>query len=120
MEEESQIVKSTYFAYLKCLNSFSDVYLVLYCIVFVFFSEELLLQEDSSDVNSMTSEFIKGMHLSQPLISSEPLIGAGSSSRISNATVSMQRWALYSQNMSTYQKQSLNVYSFMKSFYPFH
>ncbi|KAI3472515.1 hypothetical protein Pfo_028009 [Paulownia fortunei] len=55
------------------------------------YSEELLLQEDSSDTSSMTSEFIKRMHLSQPLISAEPLIGAGRSNRISNATTSMQR-----------------------------
>ncbi|KAL0304579.1 UNVERIFIED_CONTAM: Dual specificity protein kinase YAK1 [Sesamum radiatum] len=55
------------------------------------YSEELLLQEDSSDVSIMTSEFMKGMHLSQPLVSSESLIGVGVSSRISNASVSIQR-----------------------------
>ncbi|KAK4433164.1 Dual specificity protein kinase YAK1 [Sesamum alatum] len=55
------------------------------------YSEELLLQEDSSDMSSMTSEFMKGMHLSQPLVPSEPLIGVGISSRTSNASVSIQR-----------------------------
>lgn len=55
------------------------------------YSEELLLQEDCSDVNCMTSEFIQEMRLSQPLISTEPLIGAGSSNRLPNATISLQR-----------------------------
>ncbi|GFQ07061.1 serine/threonine-protein kinase ppk15 [Phtheirospermum japonicum] len=49
------------------------------------YSEELLLQEDNSDMNSMSSEFIKGMHLTEPLIS-EPSIGSGRSSRITNTT----------------------------------
>lgn len=64
--------------------------------IYVFFSEELLLQEDCSDVNCMTSELIQEMRLSQPLISTEPLIGAGSSNRLPSATISLQRWALYS------------------------
>ncbi|KAK4384726.1 Dual specificity protein kinase YAK1 [Sesamum angolense] len=55
------------------------------------YSEELLLQEDSSDMSIITSEFMKGMHLSQPLVSSESQIGVGISSRISNASVSIQR-----------------------------
>ncbi|XP_042030295.1 dual specificity protein kinase YAK1 homolog isoform X1 [Salvia splendens] len=55
------------------------------------YSEELLLQEDSSDVNSMTNQFIKGMDLGQPSMSIEPLIGAGNSSHISIAALSMQR-----------------------------
>ncbi|KAG8381693.1 hypothetical protein BUALT_Bualt06G0148000 [Buddleja alternifolia] len=54
-------------------------------------SEELLLQEDSSDMSSMTSEFIKGMHLNQPLDSTESFIEAGKSNRISNPSTSMQR-----------------------------
>lgn len=70
------------------LNICSLFYIALF---FVFFSEELLLQDDSSDMNSMTSEFIKGMHLNQPLVSTE----AGRSSRILNAA-SMQRSDLYS------------------------
>lgn len=71
-----------------------------YIALFVFFSEELLLQEDSSDVNSMTSEFIKKMDLGQPSMSTEPLIVAGNSSRISNAAaLSVQRLALYSLNI---------------------
>ncbi|KAL0313748.1 UNVERIFIED_CONTAM: RNA polymerase sigma factor sigA [Sesamum calycinum] len=55
------------------------------------YSEELLLQEDSSDMSIITSEFMKGMHLSQPLVSSESQKGVGISSRISNASVSIQR-----------------------------
>ncbi|KAL0299839.1 UNVERIFIED_CONTAM: Dual specificity protein kinase YAK1 [Sesamum radiatum] len=54
-------------------------------------NEELLLQEDSSDMSIITSEFMKGMHLSQPLVSSESQKGVGISSRISNASVSIQR-----------------------------
>ncbi|KAL3624324.1 hypothetical protein CASFOL_033140 [Castilleja foliolosa] len=45
------------------------------------YSEELLLQEDNSDMNSLSSEFINGMHLTKPSIS-EPLIGSGRSRRI--------------------------------------
>ncbi|KAK4480578.1 hypothetical protein RD792_013656 [Penstemon davidsonii] len=55
------------------------------------YSEEQLLQEDSSDVSSLTGEFIKGMGLKQPLISNEPLTGVQRSYRNSNATVAMQR-----------------------------
>ncbi|CAA0820121.1 yeast YAK1-related gene 1 [Striga hermonthica] len=44
------------------------------------YSEELLLQEDNSDMNSMTSGFDKGMHLSEPSIS-ETLIGTKGSNR---------------------------------------
>ncbi|KAL1536544.1 dual specificity protein kinase yak1 [Salvia divinorum] len=55
------------------------------------YSEELLLQEDSSDVNSMTNQFIKGMDLGQPSMSTEPLIGSGNSSHISIAALSVQR-----------------------------
>ncbi|KAL6552905.1 hypothetical protein OROGR_006747 [Orobanche gracilis] len=54
------------------------------------YSEELLLQEESPDMNSMTSEFIKGMHLSEPLMS-EPLLRDGRSSRITNTAFSIQR-----------------------------
>ncbi|KAI3474997.1 hypothetical protein Pfo_030308 [Paulownia fortunei] len=74
------------------------------------YSEELLLQEDSSDTSSMTSEFIKRMHLSQPLISAEPLIGAGRSNRISNATTSMQSGsnpAIYGYAQMTNQSYSM-------------
>ncbi|KAK6155287.1 hypothetical protein DH2020_009535 [Rehmannia glutinosa] len=71
----------------KCCG-FAFAFLQFACILD--YCEELLLQEDSSDMSSVTSEFIKGMHLSEPLIS-EPLIGAGRASRITNANVSMQR-----------------------------
>ncbi|KAG6394609.1 hypothetical protein SASPL_145198 [Salvia splendens] len=39
----------------------------------------------------MTNQFIKGMDLGQPSMSIEPLIGAGNSSHISIAALSMQR-----------------------------
>ncbi|KAL3837931.1 hypothetical protein ACJIZ3_022522 [Penstemon smallii] len=55
------------------------------------YSEEQLLQEDSSDVSSLTGEFINGMGLKQPLISNEPLTGVQRSYRNSTATVAMQR-----------------------------
>ncbi|KAL7100475.1 hypothetical protein ACP275_08G000200 [Erythranthe tilingii] len=46
------------------------------------YSDELLLQDDSSDMNSMASDFNKGVHLNQPSISTE----TGRSSRISDAS----------------------------------
>ncbi|XP_059667451.1 dual specificity protein kinase YAK1 homolog isoform X2 [Cornus florida] len=39
------------------------------------YSEELLLQEDGSDVSCMTTEFSKGMHLGQALVPTDPLVG---------------------------------------------
>ncbi|XP_019195422.1 PREDICTED: dual specificity tyrosine-phosphorylation-regulated kinase 1B [Ipomoea nil] len=48
------------------------------------YSEELLLQEDSSDMSNMTTDFVKAMNLGQPLISKEQLTGVRRSSYGSN------------------------------------
>lgn len=53
------------------------------------FSDELLLQDDGSDVNCMTTEFGKGMDLG----SAEPLDGAGR----------FNHWASTNSNM-TFQR----------------
>lgn len=55
------------------------------------YSEELLLQEDSSDMSSMTTEFMMGMHLNQPFVSAEPSSGVERFKLISDASVSIQR-----------------------------
>ncbi|KAA8534710.1 hypothetical protein F0562_032227 [Nyssa sinensis] len=57
------------------------------------YSEELLLQEDGSDVSCMTTEFSKGMHLSQALPSTDSLMGGRRFNRFSstNSNISMQR-----------------------------
>lgn len=57
------------------------------------FSEELLLQEDGSDVSSLANEFSKSMHLGQALVPTDPLIGVRRFSRTSNASsnIPMQR-----------------------------
>lgn len=57
----------------------------------LFFSEELLLQEDSSDMSSMTTEFMMGMHLNQPFVSAESSSGVKRFKLISDASVSIQR-----------------------------
>ncbi|KAI5347380.1 hypothetical protein PRUPE_2G329600 [Prunus persica] len=53
------------------------------------YSDELLLQEDGSDVSCFTTEFSQGMHLN----SAEKLVGAGRFNRVSNtsAGLSFQR-----------------------------
>ncbi|XP_047947072.1 dual specificity protein kinase YAK1 homolog [Salvia hispanica] len=55
------------------------------------YNEELLLEEDSSDVHSMRNQFIKGMDLRPPSMSIGPLSGAGNSSQVSSAALSVQR-----------------------------
>ncbi|XP_022861584.1 dual specificity protein kinase YAK1 homolog [Olea europaea var. sylvestris] len=54
------------------------------------YSEELLLQEDSSDVNGTVTEF-KEMHLGQPLVSTEPQIGVSRFNRVTDPSFSIQR-----------------------------
>ncbi|XP_021816146.1 dual specificity protein kinase YAK1 [Prunus avium] len=53
------------------------------------YSDELLLQEDGSDVSCFTTEFSQGMHLN----SAEKLVGAGRFNRVSNTSsgLSFQR-----------------------------
>ncbi|XP_051138035.1 dual specificity protein kinase YAK1 homolog isoform X2 [Andrographis paniculata] len=55
------------------------------------YSEELLLQEDSSQISSMASEFIREVNLSQPVTSIDPMIGGGRFSRIANGNIFMHR-----------------------------
>ncbi|XP_010275182.1 PREDICTED: dual specificity tyrosine-phosphorylation-regulated kinase 1B-like [Nelumbo nucifera] len=60
------------------------------------YSDELLLQEDGSDVSYLTSEFSNGMRLSHAAESAVPMAGIGRSSHISNqaqtsSSLSMQR-----------------------------
>nr|XP_016484111.1 PREDICTED: dual specificity tyrosine-phosphorylation-regulated kinase 1B-like [Nicotiana tabacum] len=55
------------------------------------YSEELLLQEDSSEMSNLTSEFAKGMHLGQAAVSQEPLSGVRRPSQISNLNPSMSQ-----------------------------
>lgn len=47
----------------------------MYLCPLIYFSDELLLQEDSSVGGGLEKEFSKGMHLSQALGPTETLIG---------------------------------------------
>ncbi|CAK9165992.1 unnamed protein product [Ilex paraguariensis] len=55
---------------------------IFYCC----FSDELLLQEDGSDVSCMANEFSNGMLLGQNLVPSEPFVGARRFNCISNTS----------------------------------
>ncbi|KAM3381583.1 dual specificity protein kinase YAK1 isoform X2 [Capsicum galapagoense] len=55
------------------------------------YSEELLLQEDSSEMSNLTSEFSKGMHLGQAVASQEPFTGVRRPNQISNLNPSMSQ-----------------------------
>lgn len=55
------------------------------------YSEELLLQEDSSEMSNLTSEFSKGMHLGQAVVSQEPFTGVRRPSQISYLNPSMSQ-----------------------------
>lgn len=55
------------------------------------YSEELLLQEESSEMSNLTSEFTKGMHLGQAVVSQEPFTGVRRSNQISNLNPSMSQ-----------------------------
>lgn len=58
-------------------------------------SDELLVQDDGSDVSFISTEFSKGMHLG----SGDPTAGLGRSNRASNPNANslIQRYALCSQ-----------------------
>ncbi|KAK4362768.1 hypothetical protein RND71_018009 [Anisodus tanguticus] len=55
------------------------------------YSEELLLQDDSSEMSSLTSEFSKGMHLGQAVVSQEPFTGVRRPNHVSNLNPSMSQ-----------------------------
>lgn len=57
------------------------------------YSEELLLQEDGLELNSMTTEFSKGMHLGQVFAPAESFVDVTRFNRIphTNSNISMQR-----------------------------
>lgn len=54
------------------------------------YSEELLLQEDSSDTSTLTTEFVNGMRLNQARNSVEPSVGRRISNFNSNMSLPMQ------------------------------
>ncbi|CAN4089353.1 unnamed protein product [Withania somnifera] len=53
------------------------------------YSEELLLQEESSEMSNLTSEFSQGMHLGQAVVSQESFNGVRRPNQISNLNPSM-------------------------------
>ncbi|CDP04909.1 unnamed protein product [Coffea canephora] len=53
------------------------------------YSEELLLQEDSSDAGVMTVEFTKGLHLGNSVASTDPVVGASRFNRVTNSSANM-------------------------------
>ncbi|XP_049394201.1 dual specificity protein kinase YAK1 homolog isoform X1 [Solanum stenotomum] len=55
------------------------------------YSEELFLQEDSSEMSNLSSEFSKGMHLGQAGVSQEPFAGVRRPNQISNLNPSMSQ-----------------------------
>lgn len=55
------------------------------------YSDELLLQDDSSEVSNMTMEFSKSMHLSQAFAPSESFVAGGRYNQMSNSNMSTQR-----------------------------
>lgn len=55
------------------------------------YSDEQLLQDDSSELSNMTFEFSKSMHISQAFAPTEPFIGAGRFNQMSNSNMPAQR-----------------------------
>ncbi|KAI3762331.1 hypothetical protein L1987_52758 [Smallanthus sonchifolius] len=55
------------------------------------YSDELLLQDDSSDLNNMTMEFSKSMQINQAFSPTEPFVGVGRFNHMSNSNLSTQR-----------------------------
>lgn len=55
------------------------------------YSDELLLQDDSSELSSMTTEFSKSMHLNQAFSPTESFVGVARFNQMSTANMSMQR-----------------------------
>ncbi|XP_055827728.1 dual specificity protein kinase YAK1 homolog isoform X4 [Solanum dulcamara] len=55
------------------------------------YREELLLQEDSSEMSNLTSEFSKGVHLGHAGVSQEPFTGVRRPNQISNLNPSMSQ-----------------------------
>ncbi|KAI3757021.1 hypothetical protein L6452_04554 [Arctium lappa] len=55
------------------------------------YSDELLLQDDSSELSSMTTEFSKSMHLNQAFAPTESFVGVARFNQMSSANMSMQR-----------------------------
>ncbi|KAJ0640900.1 putative protein kinase CMGC-DYRK-YAK family [Helianthus annuus] len=55
------------------------------------YSDELLLQDDSSELNNMTMEFSKSMQISQGFTPTESFVGVGRFNQMSNSNMSIQR-----------------------------
>ncbi|KAI3807915.1 hypothetical protein L1987_23853 [Smallanthus sonchifolius] len=55
------------------------------------YSDELLLQDDSSELNSMTMEFSKSMQINQAFFPTEAFVGVGRFNQMSNSNLSTQR-----------------------------
>nr|XP_043614835.1 dual specificity protein kinase YAK1 homolog [Erigeron canadensis] len=55
------------------------------------YSDDLLLQDDSSELSNMTTEFSKSMHLSQAFTPTESFGGFGRSNQMPNSNMSTQR-----------------------------
>lgn len=77
--------------FLKLLGLPSSMVITCLVLTCPLTSEELLLQEDSSEMSNLTCEFSKGMHLGQAVASQEPFTGVRRPNQISNLNPSMSQ-----------------------------